>query len=140
MPRKFLSKITRVIKENTEEWLYFMDEPGVTILRIYLKDERVHFAEYELTGNAIEVRDKDEEAVRDCRGRCLFDIDVDIQNTVDGIVTEFSLYENGNGCVLYEEHWGTFPAKEFEELKEYAFQLEEKAGEYDGLLCTTFLK
>ena len=139
MPKKFLFKVIRVISENTEEWLYMMDEPGASMLHIYFKDDRVHFAEYSLSANSDELNREDEEAERDKCEECWFDIDVDVQSAVDGIVTEFSLYENGNGRMLYEKHWGPFPTKEFEKLKEYAFQLQVNAGKYDGLLCTTFL-
>ena len=139
MPQKFLSKVMRVISDNTEEWLYLMNEPGAFMLHIYLADERLNFAEYDLSVASFELNPEDESAERDKCEKCYFDIDFDIQNAVDGIVTEFSLYENGNGRKLYEEHWGAFPEKEFDELKEYAFHLQENAGEYDDLLCTTFL-
>ena len=133
MPRRFLSKLLRAIRENTEEWLYMMDEPGARMLHIYLKDGQVHFAEYRLSVESYELRNaEDEAAQRDQCGECYFDMDVDIQSAVDGIVTEFSLYENGNGRKLYEEHWGAFPQKEFDQLKEYA-------GKLDGLFCATFL-
>ena len=117
-----------------------MDEPGAAMLHIFQKDERVYFVEYDLSVNSDELNREDEAAERDKCEQCLFRVDVDIQNTVDGIVTEFSLYENENGRMFYEKHWGGFPEKEFEELKEYAFQLQKKVGKYDGLLCTTFLK
>lgn len=139
MPQKFLSKIIRVLNENSEEWLYLMNEPGAALLHIYLKDGRIHFAAYGLSVDSTELNE-DEEADRDKCEECWFDVDVDIQNIVDGIVTEFSLYENGNGLMLYEKHWDVFPEKEFRELKEYAFQLQEKAEKYNSLLCTTFLK
>lgn len=140
MPEKFLKKVIRVIKENTEEWLYLMDEPGASMLHIYLKGERVHFLEYDLSVNSCELNRENEAVERDKCGQCLFEVDVNIQDTVDGLVTEFSLYENGNGRMLYEKHWGGFPVNEFEELKECAFQLQKNAGKYNGLLCTTFLK
>lgn len=140
MPQKFLSKVIRVLNESTEEWLYLMNEPGASMLHIYLKNNWIHFAEYSLSVDSTELNDEDEEADRDKCEECRFDVAIDIQNAVDGIVTEFSLYENGNGRMLYEQHWDAFPAKEFEKLKEYAFRLQEKAGEYDGLLCTTFLQ
>lgn len=140
MPEKLLSKVIRVIRENTEEWLYLMDEPGAAMLHIYRKDEQIHFVEYDLSVTSDELNREDEAAERDKCAQCLFEFDVDIRNAVDGLVTEFSLYENGNGRMLYEKHWGGFPVKEFEELKELAFQLQKNAGKYHGLLCTTFLK
>lgn len=139
MPRKFLSKVIRVINNNTEEWLYLMGEPGASMLHIYLADERLHIAEYSLSIDSTDLDPEDESTERDKCEECWFNIDIDIQNAVDGIVTEFSLYENGNGRKLYENHWGAFPEKEFDELKKYAFHLQENAGEYDDLLCTTFL-
>lgn len=139
MPQKFLSKVFRVLTQNTEEWLYLMNEPGAGILHIYLKDKKMHFACYGLSVESTEL-DEDEKTAQDKCQECWFDIAVDIQNAVDGIVTEFSLYQNGNGRRLYEEHWFKFPEKEFEKLKAYAFELQKTAGEFDELLCTTFLK
>lgn len=140
MPQKFLDKVFRVVKENTEEWLYLMDEPGAAILRIYLENKKVHFAQYELSVESGDLNLENEAAEQDKCGKCQFDMKVDIKDAVDGIVTEFSLYENGNGRLLYEEHWGKFPEKEFDKLKEYAFQLQKNVGEYDFLLCTTYMK
>lgn len=140
MPQKFLDKVFRVVKENTEEWLYLMDEPGARILHIYLENNKVHFAQYELSVESGNLNSENEAAEKDKCGKCEFDMDVDIKDAVDRIVTEFSLYENGNGRLLYEEHWGKFPEKEFEKLKEYAFQLQKNVGEYDDLFCTTYMK
>lgn len=139
MPQKFLRKVIRVINNNTEEWLYLMDEPGASMLHIYLSDERLHFAEYSLSIESSDLNSEDEMAEWDKCEKCCFHIDIDIQNAVDGIVTEFSLYENGNGRKMYEKHWGEFPDKEFDELKKYAFHLQENAEKYNNLLCTTFL-
>lgn len=139
MPQKFLSKVMQVINNNTEEWLYLLNEPGAAMLHIYIVDSRIYFAEYGLSVASVELNCEDESAERTKCEKCWFDFDIDIQNAVDGIVTEFSLYENGNGRMMYEKHWGEFPEKEFGRLKEYAFQLQEKAGKYDDLFCTTFL-
>lgn len=141
MPKKFLSKVMRVISKNTEEWLYFMDEPGAGILHIYYENEQIHFEEYDLAVDSYELNREDEEAEWGKRSEnSRFHVRESIQNVVDGIVSEFSLYENGNGRKLYERHWGGFPEKEFEELKKYAFQLQKNAGKHEGLYCTTFLE
>lgn len=65
-----------------------------------LKNNRIHFAEYSLPVDSTELNNEDEEADRDKCEECRFDVSVDVQNTVDGIVTEFSLHENGNDRVL----------------------------------------
>ncbi len=140
MPKKFLDKVLRVISNNTEEWLYLMDEPGAGILHIYLENEKVYFEEYNLSVNSDELNNENEEAEWNKRcGNSWLHIGVSICDVVDGIVSEFALYENGNGRMLYEEHWGEFPLREFEAIKRYAFRLEESAGKYDGLFCATFL-
>ena len=72
MPQKFLSKVLQVIKQNTEEWLYLMDEPGAAMLHIYQKDGRVHFVEYDLSVNSDELNREDEAAERDKCEQCLF--------------------------------------------------------------------
>lgn len=135
MPQKFLSKVIRVLNENTEEWLHLMGEPGAAMLHIYLKDRRVHFAEYSLSVDSDALDKEDEEANRDKCEECRFDVSVDIPSAVDAIATEFSLYENGNGRMLYEKHWNSFPTKEFEKLKEYAFQLQESAKKKTMICC-----
>lgn len=140
MPQKFLEKVLRVVKDNTEEWLYLMNEPGAAILHIYLENKKVHFAQYDLSVASDDLNSEDEAEEHDKCEKCWFDVKVDIEDAVDGIVTEFSLYENGNGRLLYEKHWGEFPDKEFGKLREYAFQLQENVGEYDDLLCTTYMK
>lgn len=139
MPQKFLSKMLRVYNQNAEEWLYLMNEPGAGMLNIYNKNNRIHFAGYSLSVDSTELNYDDEKMYKDKCEECWFDIDVDLQSAVDGIVTEFSLYENGNGRILYEKHWNIFPSKEFEKLKEIAFQLQKSTGKYDELFCTTFL-
>lgn len=139
MPRMFLNKLFRVVTENTEEWLYLMNEPGASMLHIYVQNKQIHFAEYDLSVDSFGLNHKDEKRYREQCQACLFDAAVAVHNAVDGIVTELSLYETGNGRRLYEKHWDVFPTEEFEQFKKYAFQLQKRTGKYDELLCTTFL-
>lgn len=37
------------------------------------------------------------------------------------IFWEFALYQNGNGAIIYEQHWGDFPSNSF-------FRLEQLLG------------
>lgn len=137
MPKELLRKILRLLKgSSVEEWLYIMDEPGASMICIQLNYNKINFAEYDSlkTSYELNLHEKKENC-----GKCIYTTDVDVKNVVDGLVTEFSLYENGNGRALYENHWMKFPIDEYEELKLYAFELQKNAREYDELFCTTFL-
>ena len=102
-----------------------------------LKQELVIFAEYDSLKTSYELNL--DEKKENC-GKYIYTVDVDVQNVVDGLVTEFSLYENGNGRTLYEKHWMEFPKDEYEELKLYAFELQKNTRKYDELFYATFLK
>jgi len=43
---------------------------------------------------------------------------------IDSIVTEYALYETGNGRDYYEANWEDFPQVEYNKLKKIAFELD----------------
>ncbi len=139
MPKFLLDKVYKVVKgKSAEEYLYLMNEPGANMLKISLnKDsDKVNFSEYKLLKDSTDLDENELYEINNF-GECLFSTDVLICSTVDDLLTEFSLFENGNGRVLYEKHWNKFPTAEFESLKAFAYELQ--LTEKYNFLCTTFL-
>ena len=58
---------------------------------------------------------------------------------LDNLVTEFSLYENGNGLCLYQENWMNFPSEEFHILKDLARSMV-KNKEDSELFFNTYMR
>lgn len=140
MPKKLLEKVLRLVKgKSVEEWLYLMNEPGAGMLKISFHGQQILFEYFELSKCSYDL-DTSEEDEKDNCGECIGSVVMKVQQAVDELVAEFSLYENGNGRKLYEMHWMSFPVKEYEELKAVAFGLDKKAGEYDGLFCVSYLE
>lgn len=116
MPKELLRKILKLLNGNShKEWLYVMDEPGASMICMKLGNDKINFAEYHSLKTSYEL------------------------NLDEGKVTEFSLYENGNGRTLYEYHWMDFPVDEYKELKLYAFELQDNTKENEGFFYTTYL-
>ena len=72
-------------------------------------------------------------------GKREFSISINIPELVDAVVTEYSLYENGNGRKCFDLNWGEYPQKEYDELKKIAFEINKNQGKYDKLKCVEFL-
>ena len=140
MPQKLLDKVYNIVTGNAaEEWLYFMDEPGANLLHITSKDGRVFFREYGSDKYSSDLSEDESLEGKSVIGYH-YEIAVDMQDVVDNLVAEFSLYEKGNGRTLYKKHWGAFPERSYHKLKELAFQMGKKADQYHKLFCVTYLE
>lgn len=141
LPKKLIEKIIRLIKDiSDEEWLYVQNEPGAEIMCLDKTDNGICFSNYSCKKESYELDPKDEKGEQFSRDQKLFSIEIDFSDIIDSLVSEFSLYENGNGRKLYEYHWGEFPCKEFIEIKNIAFDMDLKKQKGDELFCSTFLK
>lgn len=135
LPKELLRKVWNVLQEDgKEEWLYLMDEPGAEIMQISHNDGKVHLAVYDLSKECFDLSSKEEDEKDNC-GKCRFHYDFAPAEMVDGLVSEFYLYENGNGRALYETHWAKFPVDEYEKLKNLAFELDRKQSKFHKLYC-----
>lgn len=139
LPQIFLRKILNVLEKRTkDEWLYLMNEPGADMMHIYEGEDKVHFEVWDLSKCSDEL-DRDESAEKDSCTKCNFSMEISWKEAVDGLVTEFALYENGNGRAMYEKHWGPYPEKEYAELKKHAYEIEKTLTEYEDMFCISFL-
>jgi len=135
LPKELLRKVWNVLQEDgKEEWLYLMDEPGAEIMEISHANGKLEFAVYSLSKECFHLsrREEDEkENLGECRFRSVWEPAM----LVDALVSEFYLYENGNGRGLYETHWMEFPVEEYEKLKKLAFEMDKKMSGHHKLYC-----
>ena len=142
MPCKLLVKLINIIQmKSKEEVVYLMNEPGAELLKISGNDTEIIFELLDIDKHSDDLKyDADErEELVNCT-KCLGSYSESFASVVDNFVSEFALYENGNGRKMYETHWGIFPQKEFDELKSIAFSINSKQEKKNKLFCTTFLK
>ena len=101
----------------SEQWLCWQDEPEAYILKLERNDNKL----------IIEIYDTDQESSDlEYRGislaknatKLLYGFDEEIIKALEAIITEFSLYENGNGNKIYLSNWGNFLQKEYDRIKE----------------------
>ena len=135
LPRELLRKVWNVLQEDEkEEWLYLMDEPHGYIMQILHENGKIHLAEYELMKTCHHLNHR-EENEKENIGDCTFRSDWEAEKFVDALVSEFYIYENGNGRNLYETHWMPFPDEEYEKLKNLAFEMDKKMPKYEKMYC-----
>ena len=136
-PKYFLDALADILEEKTaEEWLCWQDEPGAYILRLALESGKIAAEifnapdsfELPYRGNELAAAEKEFE----------YRNSFEIKELLDDVLTEFSLYENGNGLALYNKHWDVFPEKEFQRLKSFAVRFNKGLDKYHKLFCLTW--
>ncbi len=136
---EFLSKLIKVLKESSKEWVYVMNEPGAAIMEFLRSNNAIMINVYSMNKPSYELNSDIAEELKNIGNR-EFSISINIPELVDAVVTEYSLYENGNGRKCYDMNWGGYPQKEYDELKRIAFEINKNQSEYDSLNCVEFLK
>ena len=139
MPAEFLSKLIKVLNKSAKEWVYLLNEPGADIMEFLRIDNAIIINVYSMNKPSSELSRDIEEELKNI-GNCEFSISINIPELVDAVVTEYSLYENGNGRKYFDLNWGGYPQKEYNELKRIAFEINKNRGKYDSLKCVEFLK
>ena len=140
MPKEFLDKLIKVLKESSKEWLYVMNEPGATIIELTsVDDTTISIQSYSMNKPSDALSPNIEEEIKN-KGACDFSISIAKLDLTDDVITEYSLYETGNGRKYYEFNWGTFPQSEYNELKKMAFEENKKLNELESLKCIDFLE
>lgn len=143
MPRRLLEKIVRLISgESEREYLYLLAEPHAALLVLSVTHSRICMEAYDLIRDSNDLPRQERDALG-LLGECWANLAVLIPDAADDLVTEFSLYENGNGRALYETHWMPFPQDAYDALKALAFRFAGERMEdedMDELMCTTYLQ
>lgn len=137
-PKLFLDALADILEEKSrEEWLCWQDEPGAYILRIALESGKVSVEIFNAEKEAFDLPYCGE-VLADEKKTLEYGNLFEIRQLLDEVITEFSLYENGNGLALYNKHWGEFPEKEFGRLKKIAAEFNKGLDKYHKLFCLTY--
>lgn len=137
--KEFLMKLLKVLKGSSKEWVYEMNEPGASMIELSLTEDIIAIRVYRMNKASSDLSKEIEDEIQNCE-ECKFSISIDKSELVDSIVTEYSLYEMGNGRRYYETNWGDFPQIEYNELKSIAFEINKNLDELNSLQCTIFLE
>ena len=137
--KEFLMKLLKLLKGSSKEWIYEMNEPGASMIELSLTEDTITVSVYRMNKTSSDLSKETEDEIQNCE-ECKYSISIDKSELVDAIVTEYSLYETGNGRRYYEINWGDFPQIEYNELKCIAFEINKNRNELNALQCTTFLE
>ena len=137
-PQILLKAVLHLLeKKSSEEWICWQNEPGASIMQLSIVEQKIKLQVYDCDKAAYELETTGDSLKRNC-GSCEMSMDVEIYKIVDDLVAEFSLFENGNGLSMYEKHWMEFPKEEYQRLKNYAYELQERLGSTETLFCITY--
>lgn len=128
-PKMFLRAIISLANNDTkEEWLCWQNEPGAEIMHLKKENDNLKIQLFGATTDSFELELTGKELKCYC-GESRGNFDVKLLALIDDILVEFSLYEKGNGLLLYSKHWEDFPQREFDSLKAIAHILVKKEKE-----------
>lgn len=127
-PKELLKAALRLTENAAQdEWLRWPNEPDAVIMHISKKGSSLEIklfaatkAAYTLPASGV--------ALKGYCGECLGMAKEETTAFLDDMLTEFSLYENGNGLSLYKKHWEAFPEEEYHQLKKAVRSLAKQAG------------
>ncbi len=136
---EFLSKLIKVLDCQSKERIYIMHEPGAELMELESADDKIIISIYPLDKECYDLS-ADIEKEAENKGECCYSFKYDKAELLDCVVTEYSLYENGNGRRYYELNWGEFPQGEYDELKKIAFEINKSLSELNTMVCVDFLK
>ncbi len=139
MPKELLSKLIKLLKGSSKERIYVMNEPGAGMIELSLVEDTVTISEYSINKPSFDLNTEIDEEIKNIED-CRFTVTLAKLDLIDAIVTDYSLYETGNGRSYYEFNWGEFPQNEYDELKRIAFEANGNLNEINSLQCTDFLK
>lgn len=115
-PMKLLQAVYDLVQKNDETKIVRWDgEPGAQIMCLERIEDEILITVYETSKSAYDLNCSAEQMMRYC-GEVKWSMKMDFSEFIDELVTEFWLYENGNGLNLYERNWMRFPNKSFEKL------------------------
>ncbi len=113
-----------------------MGEPCADILHIVKEKNEIKLELFDTIEESYEI---DLNNMKPYCKKCYATYQTEWITFLDNLVTEFSLYENGNGLCLYQENWMNFPSKEFHILKDLARSMV-KNKEDSELFFNTYMR
>lgn len=123
--------------KSREKWLCWQDEPGAYVLHIGIEEKNFSVEIYYSKKDSLDLPFSGEELADDLDELVYSEV-FEARNLLDDVLTEFGLYENGNGLRLYNKHWGDFPQKEYHRLRQCARELDKTLGKYDKMFCFSY--
>lgn len=137
-PKLFLDALADIFEEKSrEEWLCWQDEPGAYVLRLGIEDRNISVEIYYSKKDSLDLPYRGEELSHDL-GELAYSAVFEPRYLLDDIITEFSLYEDGNGLRLYNKHWDEFPKREYYRLRRCAAEINNKLGKYEKMFCFNY--
>lgn len=117
-PKRLLKAFANLLEKGiTTQWLCWQDEPDAYILKIENAGGQCIGEIYNADAASF-VLEHEGVSLADHTTECVYRFECDMKKMSSLILREFSLYENGNGRKIYQEHWGDFPQTEYEKLKQ----------------------
>ena len=136
-PKILLQAVINLTKNNSqEEWVCCMCEPCADILHIVKEKNEIKLELFDTIEESYEI---DLNNMKPYCKKCYATYQMEWITFLDNLVTEFSLYENGNGLCLYQENWMNFPSEEFHILKDLARSMV-KNKEDSELFFNTYMR
>ncbi len=137
-PALFLDALANLSENKSrEEWLCWQDEPGAYVLHIGSEGANILVGIYYSKKDSLDLPYSGAELAEDL-DELVYSQVFKIHDLLDDVLTEFSLYENGNGLRLYNAHWGDFPQKEYHRLRQCAASFDKTLGKYDKMFCFSY--
>ena len=127
-PMELLQAVYDLVKKNDETKIVRWDgEPGSEIMCLERIEDEILITVYETSKSVYDLNCSAEQMMRYC-GEEKWSVKMDFSEFVDELVTEFWLYENGNGRILYEKNWMQFSLSTFERLMSSVMEISKRKG------------
>ena len=124
-------------KKSEVEWICWDDEPGALIMSIEMVEDNIVVTVYHASKSAYDLV-RSSKVLSDSCGEKGWSLIMQTRKFVDELTTEFSLYRDGTGNLIYKQHWMEFPHKEFMDLLAYAVELSKEKGKRDKMFCISY--
>lgn len=140
-PTNFLVALADLFEGKTkEEWQCWQDEPGAYILHMELTEGKVLVEVFGSKSDSADLHEHRGEKLIPEVDELFYRNTFEPQYLLDDVLTEFSLYENGNGLKMYTNNWGEFPKREYYRLRECAKKVNETLDKYRKMFCFNYYK
>jgi len=118
-PGLLLEALGDLLENKTNDaWLCWQDEPGAYILNLEKQGEKLIVRVYGTDKESMELEHSGA-SLKEHIAECIYKAEEDFAESVENILDEFALYENGTGRNRYQEHWGDFPNAAYDRARKF---------------------